>query len=113
MNEAKKFDEDKLQYHLIPQDALEQVVRVLMFGAEKYGANNWREGMEWTRLSDACERHLKCFMAGYDCDKETGQYHLAHGICCLLFLLSYRLTDVGVDDRSFETLEFEEKQIEE
>ena len=39
---GRKDDDGKLRYDLIPPLALEEVVRVLTFGAEKYGPNNWR-----------------------------------------------------------------------
>ena len=113
MNEAKKFDGGKLQYHLIPQQSLAYVVRVLMFGARKYGEHNWLDGMKWSRLTDAAERHLKAFMTGSDLDKETKLPHLAHAICCLLFLLTYSIRGIGEDDRTIEYVSFEEKQIEE
>lgn len=79
--------------------ALEQVARVLMFGAEKYGRDNWKKGMDWTRLYDASLRHLIAWREGQDKDNETGLSHLAHASCCILFLLTYELLGLGEDDR--------------
>ncbi len=42
-NEAgRKHDAGKADYSLLPFEALEQVVRVLDFGANKYGRDNWK-----------------------------------------------------------------------
>lgn len=96
---AQKFDTDKLQWSLLPMDALSLVVKVMMFGAKKYSVNNWRKGMEWTRLYDAAKRHMDAWLGGEDLDPESGLPHIAHAICCLLFALWYGLKGVGSDDR--------------
>ena len=97
--EARKFDDGKLRWHLFPWSAAKEVVRVLMFGAEKYGAWNWTKGMDWTRPYDAAVRHMNAWLAGETHDPETGINHLAHAACNMLFLLSYSLTGTGRDDR--------------
>jgi len=35
-----KFDADKLDYTLVPWSGLEEIVKVLEFGAKKYATNN-------------------------------------------------------------------------
>ena len=39
------------------------------------------------RYYDAAMRHLYAWFNGEPKDIETGESHLAHAICCLLFLL--------------------------
>ncbi len=39
---GQKYDTGKPDYSLLPFEALEQVVRVLDFGAAKYGRDNWK-----------------------------------------------------------------------
>ena len=97
--EAKKFDTGKPPMSLISRTALEEEAKVLAFGAEKYGAHNWRAGMDFSRLMDACLRHVYAFADGEDVDKETGLSHLAHARCCLAFLLEYQGKRLGKDDR--------------
>ena len=94
-----KYDDGKLPFHLMPWDSLEEVVKVMDYGAKKYSENNWRKGFAWSRVLSACFRHLSSWILGEDNDKETGLSHLAHAICCLLFLLWYQKHGVGVDDR--------------
>ena len=97
---ATKFDQQKARMELVPGDALEEIAKVLAFGAKKYGDNNWRAGMGWTRFVGACLRHTYSWLRGEDKDPETGLSHLAHAGCCILFLLNYELNGIGEDDRA-------------
>jgi len=99
---AVKYDAGKPPMSMLPGAALEAVALVLDFGAHKYGRDNWRNGFSYSRLMDAAVRHLYTFQEGEDNDPETGLSHIAHASCCLLFLLHYIETSVGVpegDDR--------------
>lgn len=96
---ATKYDASKPDYAQLPPTALEAVVKVLGFGAKKYGSYNWRNGFKWTRLFSACGRHTFAWLRGEDLDPESGLPHLAHAICCLLFLLEHYLLNFGEDDR--------------
>lgn len=90
--QADKADQGKTPWELLPMDALEEVAKVLGYGAEKYGKWNWTKGMVASRLVGAACRHLlREWWCGRKVDPETGLSHLAHAICCLLFLLSYEL----------------------
>lgn len=85
-----KHDDGKLQWDLLPWEALEPVVRVLMYGARKYpSADNWRRVNDHrSRYVNACLRHIIAAQKGEYTDDETGEPHLAHAVCCLLFLLA-------------------------
>lgn len=96
---GQKFDSDKLRYDLLPPELLEEVARVLTFGAEKYSARNWELGMQWSRPFGAMMRHMWAWWGGEDKDPETGYSHLAHAACCIAFLVSYERRGSGTDDR--------------
>lgn len=84
-----KADGGKMQPRLLMQsmpNAVAEVCQVLTYGANKYSPDNWRK-VEPDRYVDATYRHLLAFHAGEGFDAETGKHHLAHAICCLLFLL--------------------------
>src|SRR5579872_6543918 len=70
---AVKFDAGKYRFSLLPADALEKVAEVGTYGAKKYGDGNWLNGggMAWSRLYDACIRHLFAFKSGEVMDKES------------------------------------------
>ncbi len=99
MSEGRKYDGGKPMLALLPVRSLEEVGKVLTMGASKYDPWNWAGGMAWSRLISACLRHLFAFMRGEDKDPESGLSHLAHAICCLLFLLEYTFSKQEFDDR--------------
>lgn len=94
-----KYDYGKPTFEYLPDDALAEINKVLTFGARKYDARNWEKGMSWLRCWNAAFRHLWAWARGEKLDPETGLPHLAHAGCCVLFLISYELRSVGVDDR--------------
>ena len=99
LTEGQKFDSDKLRYELLPPELLEEVARVLTFGAKKYADRNWELGMKWSRPFGALMRHMWAWWRGEEKDPETGYSHLAHAACCIAFLVSYEARNVGTDDR--------------
>jgi len=86
---GRKDDQDKLDFSLLPLDALPPIIRVLMYGAEKYSPDNWRTVPDpERRYYNAAMRHLTAWKRGETADTESGFPHLAHAACCLLFLLA-------------------------
>ena len=58
-SKGRKFDTGKLEYGLLPPLALEETVRVLTFGAQKYERDNWKRVPDSKRrYFDALQRHL-------------------------------------------------------
>lgn len=86
-NTAVKFDQDKPRMDLLDPRAMEQLAKVLTFGANKYAAHNWRKGLSKSRLLAAALRHLFAYLGGQDNDPETGLSHAAHAMCCCMFIL--------------------------
>jgi len=84
-----KFDKSKPDWSLLPMKGFEPVIRVLTYGAAKYERDNWKyvENGE-TRYLAAALRHLAAYQSGESKDEETGESHLAHAICCLVFMLA-------------------------
>jgi hypothetical protein len=90
---GRKFDGGKLQYGLIPPLALKATVDVLTFGAVKYEPGNWRRVPDaQRRYFDALQRHLWAWKEGESIDQESGKNHLAHALCCLMFLAEKELS---------------------
>lgn len=98
-DEGKKFDTSKPPLDMLPVSALIEESLALRFGAEKYGRDNWRKGMAWTRLIAAALRHIFAFLMGENRDPESGCHHLAHARCCLGFIIEYNFTHPEKDDR--------------
>jgi hypothetical protein len=97
--EGIKYDSGKPDMALLSPIALLEITKVLDFGKKKYAAHNWRKGMAWSRLLSASLRHIFAFVGGESLDPESGLSHLAHAVCCLMFLLEFEKTRIELDDR--------------
>lgn len=96
-----KHDKEKPPVDLVPYEAVEEIARVLAFGAEKYGSFNWTKGIEFRRLIAAAQRHIGAYNSGEDTDEESGLNHLAHAGCCIAFLLWMQKHRPDLDNRGF------------
>lgn len=109
MNEGRKYDKGKVQWHkapwdlfekivksvmehpeyrwdLIPFEPLENLVEILTYGAEKYEPNNWQK-VDPLRYFDALIRHLiEDFIRGENNDQESKKGHAKHMHCNAMFL---------------------------
>lgn len=99
MSEGTKYDQDKPPLALLDPEFLEEVARVLGFGAAKYAADNWRNGISHRRLISAAYRHLGAISRGEDTDPESGLPHTGHLACCTMFLSHMIRKRPDLDDR--------------
>lgn len=84
---GKKNDKEKIPMELLSHDALLAIAEVFGHGRVKYGAFNYREGIEYGRLIGAAYRHLGAFNKGEDIDPESGLPHIAHLAATAVMLL--------------------------
>jgi len=94
-----KYDKDKPPMALLDSDFLEEVARVLGFGAAKYASDNWRNGISYRRLISAAYRHLGAINKGEDIDPESNLPHTGHLGCCIMFLSWMGKNHPELDDR--------------
>lgn len=83
MRKGTKHDSGKPDTSLIPVEFILETAKALTFGKQKYGAHNYREGIELSSLLAAAERHLLLEKAGVPQDLESGFSHLAHALASL------------------------------
>jgi hypothetical protein len=84
-----KADDDKDRWDLLPWREFREVVQVLTYGAQKYSAHNWKQiPNARERYFAAALRHMSAWREGEITDEST-YHHLAHAICCILFLMWY------------------------
>ena len=104
---GKKFDQGKTEWDLLPLGPVEEIVKVLMHGREKYGRDNWQlVDNPIRRYYAAAQRHLAAFRRArfdtkdpYDAiDAESHLHHLAHAACCVLFLLWHERKELCQED---------------
>ena len=90
-----KHDTGKLKWSLLPIAPLKEVVKVYMFGAEKYGEGNWQKlENPKVRYYDAAMRHLLDWKDGEKINEESGLSHLAHVIWNIIAILWFELREV-------------------
>lgn len=111
-DQNQKKDAGKPPMELVDPYAIEQLSRVLGFGAQKYEPNGWRAGIEWTRVAAAVLRHTYAFLNGETNDPETGLHHMAHAMCEAMFLVNYQQTHPEKDDRYVTPLDWETGKVE-
>jgi hypothetical protein len=83
-----KHDQDKPRYDLLPPIAIDELAKILTFGAEKYAPNSWQnvdDGEE--RYRAALLRHTFAIQRGELIDEESGLPHAAHAMCCCAFIV--------------------------
>lgn len=99
-----KNDQSKMRYDLVPALALDGVVTVLTYGANKYQDRNWEKGIKWGRVFAAAMRHMWAWWRGEENDPESGISHLSHAACNIFFLIHYEKMKMGDwDDRPHKT----------
>lgn len=87
--EALRYNEDKIGVHLVPYESVEEIAKVLDFGAKKYSEDNWKRGLTIRKCMGSLLRHAFAYMRGEKIDKETGLSHIAHIGCNVFFILWY------------------------
>lgn len=92
-------NQGKLRWSLTSRKALEPLVRVLMFGAEKYDDHNWKKGLKYTEICESLQRHMDAFIDGEDDDDESKLGHVGHILCNAMFLSYMSLFRKDMDDR--------------
>lgn len=84
----KKYDSGKPRVELIEPKFTLGLAKVLSFGAEKYGDDNWKnmEVEDLPRIIGAVQRHLLAYQDGEKIDPESHISHLSHATAGLMFL---------------------------
>ena len=84
-----KYDNGKPEMQLIPPAAAFEEAAVWTYGRNKYAAFNWYQGMPYSRIISAMERHLTLLKAGQMYDYEHGYHNAASIRCCAAMLIQF------------------------
>lgn len=87
LTKGLKYVQDKPRYDLLPANAIDDLAKILTFGANKYAPNSWQNvenGLE--RYRAALLRHTFAIQGGELIDQESGLPHSAHAMCCAAFI---------------------------
>jgi hypothetical protein len=82
---ALRYNQGKLKWSLVDFKSIEPLVQVLMFGAEKYAPENWKNKMDLNEILDSAQRHLASMMDGELFDPESKEFHAGHIFCNMMF----------------------------
>lgn len=82
---ALRYNENKPKWSIVHFKSLIPFVRVLMFGAEKYSRDNWKNEMDIAEILDSTQRHLVEMMDGNTIDEESKELHAGHVMCNMMF----------------------------
>lgn len=105
-NTPVKHDQGKPRMDLIRPEFTLELGKALAYGADKYNEKHGEipnylkgGGFNYSKILASLERHIAQWKGGENTDEESGLSHLAHAAVNVMFLLTYELTDKGVDDR--------------
>jgi len=102
----------KVNFLLVPWHLLAGTARVLTAGTIKYKEWNWAKGMPWSECAKCIVRHfIKWWFFREDYDEESGEHHLDHIMCNVLFLRHYDLVYKEGDDRPPAFTGFDEQVV--
>lgn len=83
---ALRYNASKPKYSLLSLKEMEQGVKVLEFGANKYARDNWKKGLKLSEILDSMMRHIAALQSGEWIDPESNLPHIGHIQCNALFL---------------------------
>lgn len=97
---ATRDNKGKPQWSLVDFKSLEPMVKVLEFGADRYGKFNWQKGLPYTETAESLLRHVFAFLDGEDKDKDSGIEHIGHIMCNAMFLSHMYMFRKDMDNRN-------------
>ena len=103
MEKGTRYNEGKLKCGLVHYESLEPMIKVLEFGANKYGIGNWQKGLDKREILESLQRHLAALMDGEEFDSETGISHMGHIQCNAMFY-NYMDNKIKKDERNIAKL---------
>lgn len=81
-----KHDQGKTMLSLVDPVFIEDVGKVLTFGANKYGPHSWKKCDDINRYRNSAYRHFNSYLNDEVNDPETGLSHLSHLATNIMFL---------------------------
>ena len=104
MKEDKKYtgvkhDNKKEDLSLINKCMIDACARAMTYGKYKYGRDNYKGGLKYTRVIAALLRHTYAFLECEEKDEESGLCHLDHIAACVNMLSFMFKNYPDLDDR--------------
>jgi pterin-4a-carbinolamine dehydratase len=106
-----KYDGAKPDMTHVPIEAMWAMGEAFTYGAKKYEADNFREGLAVRRQIAAALRHIYQFLDEGDTDKESGCKHLGSAMASIAMACYTVEHHPDLDDRYFKKQERKLNQI--
>lgn len=88
---AEKSEPERLDYTVLPWDALTEVVKVMQYREGNNPRGSWQhDPTAYENYEAEGMRHRVARLRGEKTDPDTGLSHLAHEAACLLYQLWFR-----------------------
>lgn len=94
-----KFDQNKPDMTDIPLEAMWAMGQAFTYGQQKYGKNNYRQGMSASRQLAAAIRHIYQHLSGETIDPESGVPHLGCALASIAMACYTIKNHPSLDDR--------------
>lgn len=88
----------KGRYDLIPPRPLKRLAGVYERGSVKYGDNNWRKGMPFSRFLDSAIRHIIEWKEREEDDLPQDEDHLAQAVWNLWAIMEFEEANPELND---------------
>ena len=85
-SKGDRFNDGKPKWSLVDFTSIIPMVRVLEFGSKKYDEFNWTKGLYTREICESLLRHVFAYLDGEDIDPESGESHIGHMMCNVMFL---------------------------
>lgn len=95
-----RYNDGKLKWSYMHYKSMEPMIRVLMYGAQKYAPFNWQKGLDKMEILESMQRHLAAMMDGEETDPESGLPHIGHVMCNTMFWSYMDLKDKGLLEKN-------------
>ena len=97
---AERHNIGKLRWDLVDWSSVEEMLKVLEFGAIKYSADNWKKGLNKKEILESTQRHLISLFQDETKDPESQLHHAGHIMCNMLFYLYHDRNKSFVTERN-------------
>jgi len=96
---ALRYNQGKPKWSMVHFKSLEPMVKVLMYGADKYARDNWKKGLDRQEILDSMQRHLAALIDGQEIDPESQEHHIGHLMCNCMFYSYFNVGDECISSK--------------
>ena len=97
---ATRNNVGKLRWDLVDWGSVEEMLKVLEFGAIKYNPENWKKGLNREEILESTQRHLIQLFQKEELDQESQLHHAGHVMCNMMFYLYHAKHSSFVSERN-------------